>query len=268
MYFRLPLIILFGFGCIGGFLMLQGHFEKAPVAKGETISKNVADKPVVENESFNSIQAKDLQAHLEFLADDLLEGRDTGSRGARIAAMYISSHFERYGLKPLGKNGSYFQDVELNKRLILPTSRVFVEVDGEMVPLKYKKDFVVTGVPVNSGGEIAEEMVFTGFGIKADEYNYNDYIRVNAAKKISVYVTGEPYSEDDKDFFKGKERTKYSEGDLKRQAAKAAGALGAVSILRNQHMEHFSWGLLESYLTKPQISLKTELKATDQVTNF
>ena len=88
MYFRLPLIILFGFGCIGGFLMLQGHFEKAPVAKGETISKNVADKPVVENESFNSIQAKDLQAHLEFLADDLLEGRDTGNNKSKKQCLY------------------------------------------------------------------------------------------------------------------------------------------------------------------------------------
>ena len=49
------------------------------------------------------------RAHVVFLADDLLEGRDTGSRGHEIAARYVASEFESYGLDPGGVEGSWFR---------------------------------------------------------------------------------------------------------------------------------------------------------------
>ncbi len=54
------------------------------------------------------ISAQSLQGHVSFLASDLLEGRDTPSRGLDLAAEYIASQFRRAGLKPAGDNG-YFQ---------------------------------------------------------------------------------------------------------------------------------------------------------------
>src|SRR5256885_3754542 len=39
----------------------------------------------------NSLNAAGIRAHMEFLADDLLEGRDTGSRGHAIAAKYVAT---------------------------------------------------------------------------------------------------------------------------------------------------------------------------------
>src|SRR4029078_12214517 len=66
------------------------------------------------------------RAHVAFLADDLPQGRDTGSRahgllrgrapvsrGDEIAARYVPSQFESFGLKPGGTNGSWFQQVPL-----------------------------------------------------------------------------------------------------------------------------------------------------------
>ena len=57
------------------------------------------------------ITQADLRAHLEFLAHDLLEGRDTASRGYAIASEYIASHLKLWGLKPAGDAGTYFQQV-------------------------------------------------------------------------------------------------------------------------------------------------------------
>lgn len=48
-----------------------------------------------------------VRAHVTFLADDLLEGRDTGSRGYDIAASYVASQFVAMGLKPAGPDGSF-----------------------------------------------------------------------------------------------------------------------------------------------------------------
>src|SRR5882724_11781378 len=50
-------------------------------------------------------------AHIQYLADDKLEGRDTGSAGHKLAAQYVAGEFERAGLKPAGTAG-YLQPVK------------------------------------------------------------------------------------------------------------------------------------------------------------
>jgi hypothetical protein len=56
------------------------------------------------------ITANSLRGDVSFLASDLLEGRDTPSRGLDIAGEYIASQFRRLGLEPAGDDG-YFQTV-------------------------------------------------------------------------------------------------------------------------------------------------------------
>src|SRR5439155_13615621 len=51
------------------------------------------------------------KSHVAFLADDLLEGRDTGSRGHELGAAYVASQVLGLGLKPGGANGSRYQQV-------------------------------------------------------------------------------------------------------------------------------------------------------------
>src|SRR5258708_39735255 len=54
-----------------------------------------------------------MDAHLRFLASDLLEGRAPATRGGRLAAEYIAAQFQALGLEPAGANGTYFQPVAL-----------------------------------------------------------------------------------------------------------------------------------------------------------
>ncbi|MSV35667.1 MAG: M20/M25/M40 family metallo-hydrolase [Bryobacterales bacterium] len=58
------------------------------------------------------ITANALRGHVSFLASDLLEGRDTPSRGLDVAGEYIAAQFRRFGLEPGGDDG-YFQTVTL-----------------------------------------------------------------------------------------------------------------------------------------------------------
>ncbi|MAW60991.1 MAG: hypothetical protein CMJ94_09160 [Planctomycetes bacterium] len=60
----------------------------------------------------SAIRAQDLQAHISFLASDLLEGRGSGTRGSMIASQYVAQHWQRLGLKPANE-GSYFHHFEL-----------------------------------------------------------------------------------------------------------------------------------------------------------
>jgi len=69
------------------------------------------------------ITANSLRGDVSFLASDLLEGRDTPSRGLDIAGEYIASQFRRLGLEPAGDDG-YFQTVVLHPEdKDSPTSR-------------------------------------------------------------------------------------------------------------------------------------------------
>src|SRR5512135_2703009 len=63
-----------------------------------------------------------IKADIRFLSSDLLEGRGTGARGGDLAAHYIADQFEQAGLKPLGANGGYLQDVPMLGVTTLPES--------------------------------------------------------------------------------------------------------------------------------------------------
>ncbi len=55
-----------------------------------------------------AVRPEIVRAHLEFLADDALEGRGTGTRGGDLAARYVAAQFASLGLEPAGDHGSYF----------------------------------------------------------------------------------------------------------------------------------------------------------------
>jgi len=59
--------------------------------------------------ALHSIQADELTAHTDTLADDAFEGREAGTRGGRATATYLMKKLEALGLQPGGDRGSYFQ---------------------------------------------------------------------------------------------------------------------------------------------------------------
>jgi hypothetical protein len=60
----------------------------------------------------SAVSAGSIRAYEKYLSDDLLEGRYPGQRGGQLAAKFIATQFESYGLKPGGDNGTYFQQVD------------------------------------------------------------------------------------------------------------------------------------------------------------
>jgi len=84
-----------------------------------------ADKVIVTN----------LQTHIQYLADDKLEGRRTGSAGEKLAYEYISGEFAKSGLIPKGDNGTFIQAFEVNEgKQINPSSHLIIngfDLDAE-----------------------------------------------------------------------------------------------------------------------------------------
>src|ERR1700735_4491492 len=79
-------------------------------------------------------------SHIQVLADDNMEGRNTGSPAHRRAAQFVAGEFERAGLKPAGTSG-YFQSVHLEVRSIdEPASNLALVRDGKATPLTLGED--------------------------------------------------------------------------------------------------------------------------------
>src|SRR2546427_12159457 len=68
---------------------------------------------VAQRSSTIPVDTAAMDAHLRFLASDLLEGRAAATRGGRLAAEYIAAHFQALGLEAAGAHGTYFQPVAL-----------------------------------------------------------------------------------------------------------------------------------------------------------
>lgn len=65
-----------------------------------------------------TITAADVQRRIHIIADDSMMGRDTPSPGLEMTAQYVADEFKRFGLKPAGENGTWFQRYTISRRKI------------------------------------------------------------------------------------------------------------------------------------------------------
>jgi Zn-dependent M28 family amino/carboxypeptidase len=200
--------------------------------------------------------AEKIRAHVKFLSSDLLEGRGTGQRGGDIAAEYIGTQFELYGLKPAGDNGTYFQGVPMVSVKTLPeTSFKLVPASGEAVTLKNLDDFVTNNGNQTEMADIDAPIVFVGYGIKAPEYNWDDYKNYDLRGKVALLFVNEPISDDPR-FFKGKALTYYGRWTYKFEETARRGAIATIVIHRTDLASYGwdvvrnSWGTERSYLKR------------------
>jgi Peptidase family M28 len=132
-------------------------------------------------------------SHIAFLADDKLEGRNTGSEGYRKAAAYVQGEFERAGLRPGGTDG-YFQTVKFNSRQIVESdSSLTLMRDGKAEPLALGEDSLIS-LRVNPANTVEAPLVFVGYGLTVPEMKYDDFAGLDVRGKIAVYVGGGPSS--------------------------------------------------------------------------
>ena len=188
-----------------------------------------------------------IKAHLEFLADDYLEGRDTGSRGYEIAANYVASEFKKLGLKPAGENG-YFQRVPFRKGYLnQQTTKAVIHSGEETIELSYPQDYMTSTVMNGTETSVKADAVFVGYGLVADDYDYDDYKGLDVEGKIVVMLTGRPESwpsEEGAHLASGKEKARY---------AVERGAVGIVSLHTPKREKVRSYTTSLNYLGTPTL---------------
>lgn len=134
-----------------------------------------------------------LQAHLRFLADPLLEGREAGTRGFDLAAAYVASQFAQLGLKPLGEAGSYLQAVPLKTGRLAAPAPVLELCRGDRCErLAWLDEFSTRPDLAATHSDVAAPLVFAGYGISAPAFGLDDYAGLDVRGKIVVTLSGRP----------------------------------------------------------------------------
>jgi len=133
------------------------------------------------------INKENAYKHLSILASDEYEGRETGKKGAWMAADYIKNYFKSLGLKgPV--NGDYFQPIDM---VTYDLSKMSFSLNGQTK--EYGKDFVISASTVALGGFNfeASEIVFAGYGLDKD--GYNDFQGIDiTGKVVMIFGNGDP----------------------------------------------------------------------------
>jgi Zn-dependent M28 family amino/carboxypeptidase len=218
-----------------------------------TATSSVAQQPGVTRSAGSSVahmvDPKVLRAHLEFLADDALEGRKPGTRGGITAAKYIASQFERLGLEPAGDSGTYFQRVPIITLDPQPT----LAVAGKD-SLTWKKDYVLWSMRNDSLLRLRSGAVFVGYGIVAPEYQWDDYAGVDVKGKIVIMLVNDPGLVDST-IFRGKVLTYYGRWTYKIEEAQRHGAAG-ILLIHTDESATYPWTTVFSSWTGPQVRLE------------
>lgn len=214
-------------------LSLGAQTPPQPQPKLEDILKNLVlvekTQPVPEamRAGFESINAKDSLAMLSFISSDLLEGRETATRGYQLAADYAASLFGLWGLKPAGDvpapsfgrgfampapgaerrapERGYLQEFAL-REVTESSSRIVLEVrKGDAL----KTRAYAGGQDYQSMSMTAEALtapvVFAGYGIQEKEIGWDDFKNLDLKGKIVLILSEAPGKDDPKSPFQKKE---------------------------------------------------------------
>ena len=178
--------------------------------------------------ALTAVSSSEVKSVMSFLADDLLEGRQPGTRGFAIASKYIQTELLSIGLKP-GVKGSYVQRVPLVKGVVNDRESEFIlESGGTSDTFSYGKDFIMSPYMVEGRSFVTSSLVFAGFGVSAPELGYDDYKGMDVNGKIVVLLDQAPET------FGNNERAYFSSPAIKYQEAVKRGAIGVINLVMSR----------------------------------
>jgi hypothetical protein len=143
----------------------------------------------------NQINSRDLEAYVSFLASPSMKGRPNGEPELDITVNYLATQAKLLGLKPANGN-SFLQPYTVMKKFIDPekSSITIFNNNSDSVLIK---DPMIQLFPIGASDfKIEGEVIFAGYGIKADKYKYNDLENISPEGKILLFMNRSPLSED------------------------------------------------------------------------
>jgi Zn-dependent M28 family amino/carboxypeptidase len=187
-------------------------------------------------------------AHVKFLADDSLEGRDTGSEGLRKAEAYAVEQLQKAGLEPAGSNG-FYQSVHFNQfQVDEDKSSLALVSGGQTTPLSFEDDAFISSRSTRVSTNLSAPLVFIGYGLKVPEKNLDELAGLDLKGKIVVYLAGSPSD------IPTALASHYQTAGERWKFLRAAGVIGTIGIANPASMD-IPWSRISVNRNHPSMDL-------------
>ncbi len=152
----------------------------------------------------HSISSRTLYGYVKELSLDKYWGRLTGTQGFNDAAQWVIDHLEKWGLKPGGDNGTYFQAFPNPYTLIFKDCSVVMNIPYKNGVIKKTYKYVDEFIPgsTSASGEVTADVVYVGYGITAPELGFDEYAGLDVKGKIVLMEREAPVSPAKVELFK------------------------------------------------------------------
>jgi Zn-dependent M28 family amino/carboxypeptidase len=184
-----------------------------------------------------------MKADVTVLADDLLEGRDSGSRGHDIASRFVASRFEALALKQAVKD-SWYQPVTLSFSTLDPQVRPVVTIGGTAFP--NGGDSIIGPFGREPKQALEAQAVFVGFGLESAKEGIDDYAGLDVRGKYVVALAGSPMGMPN-------EIGAHLAAE-KSVAAERHGAIGLITLPTLAQLERRSWERMKEMSATPSVT--------------
>src|SRR5260370_10949159 len=207
-----------------------------------------ASSPAQQSAPASHFDGNSWWAHVKFLADDSLEGRNTSSEGLRKAQAYAVEQLQKAGLEPAGVNGFYqpirFTQFEVDES----KSSLALVSKGKAEPLSFADDAFVSSRSTRATVYLEAPLVFIGYGLKIPEKNLDELAGLDLIGKVVVYLAGSPSD------IPTALASHYQTPAERWKSLHAAGAIGAVTILNPASMD-IPWSRISVNRNQPSMDL-------------
>jgi len=219
---------------------------------GRPASSSVSSGPPGATAALRPISAAEIEGHLRFLADDLLEGRAVGTPGIALAAAYHESVFRSLGLAP-AFGSSYRQSFSLTGSRPDPKATLVFAAGGKRFAPALNKDFVLGSHRRDVPDVVEGDLVYVGYGIQAPGRGWDDIKGEDLSGKVLLFEVNEPGNHPG-GIFEGTAMTYYGRWTYKLEQASRLGARG-VLIIHHPVGAAYGWDVVQSSWSREELFL-------------
>ena len=184
---------------------------------------------------------------VKVLADDKMEGRDTGSRGEHAAQEYTIQQFKSANVEPAGVNGFYQPVKFVSRKIVESESSLALLRGGNRELLRIGEDAIISA-RIMPAPHVEAGLVFVGYGLKIPESNYDDFAGLDVKGKLVVTISGSPTGEP------GAVASHYQTAAERWKTLRSVGAVGMITIM-NPALVEVPWSRIALNRNQPAMDL-------------
>lgn len=167
--------------------------------------------------------------YVKVLADDNMQGRETGSPGLKKAETFIVEQLTKNGLQPAGENGFYQPVKFIQRQIVEKDCKAALVRDGKAEPLQLGEDAIISSRL--DSAQVDAPLVFVGYGLSIPEKNYDDLAGLDLHGKVAVLFSGSPVE------IPGALASHYQTTKERWKALRSAGAIGVIALPNPAYMD-------------------------------